>query len=271
MSRILAVVSPKGGVGKTTLALNLGCSLAMRGWRTLVVDTDPQGGIASSVEGVGKKGAGLVAYLENRATLAEAIVLTKVPTLALLPVHGAGTAPEHMPRAATLLSEGEELSRALREAAIDYDVVVVDTPSGLHGPTARVLEDADFLLVPLQAEPLALRAVPLMLGKLAELKARGAAIELAGFVITMLNSKSDISLSVAQESWSTIPPELVLHGFVPRDILFLNASAHGVPLHFLSRRPPAVAAVFHQLAAELEPRLRLPVDEQDDAPISLVD
>lgn len=268
---MLAIASPKGGVGKTTLALNLGCSMAMRGWRTLVVDTDPQGGIASSVEGVNKKGVGLVAYLEGRASLADAVVLTKVPTLALLPLHGADTPLEAMPRAANALAKTESLQRALAEAMIDYDVVIVDTPSGLYGPTAAVLEVADFLLVPLQAEPLALRSVPLTLAKLAELKAQGAKVELAGFAITMLNSRSEVSLSVAQESWGTIPAELVLHGFVPRDLVFLSASAHGVPLQFLSRRPPAVAAVFHQLAAEMEQRLRLPVDEDNDAPISLVD
>jgi chromosome partitioning protein len=254
--------------------LNLTCALARRGWKSLLVDTDPQGAVGLSIKGAESRGkGGLVACLAGELAVSEAAVSTTLPELALLPIAGNGGEPPGS-RPSGLweaLADREAVGRILEQARAGYEVVVVDTPSGLSGATRSVLECADYLLVPLQAEPLALRAIPQILTAVAEVRAGGAPLQMAGFILTMLNSASDVSLSVAQESWGSLPTDLVLSSFVPRDPAFLKASALGVPLYLLSRRPPAVASVFDQTAAELEPRLGLSREDEDDEPLSLLD
>jgi chromosome partitioning protein len=143
--------------------------------------------------------------------------------------------------------------------------------SGMSGPTGAVLRCSDFVLVPLQAEPLALRSMHQVLDAVGHLRAEGAPLVIAGFLLTMLQSRQEFSLAVAQETWSSLPAHLVLEAFVPRDPAFLESSGHGVPVGLLRKRPPAVAMVFDQIAGELEPRLGLTLEDDQDAPIPLLD
>jgi chromosome partitioning protein len=265
---VLAVGSQKGGVGKTTVSLNLAYALAQRGWRTLLLDTDPQGAVGFSIHGATAEDKGLTAILEGRSSFEQAVLSTRLERLDLLPM---GSHPLAASDGEPLfVADADALGGILHQAKGGYDLVVMDTASGVHGVSHVALSRADYLLVPIQAEPLALRSITQVLEAVARLKETGFNLSLAGFLITMLSSRSDVSLSVAQESWSTLPPELVLNAFVPRDPVFLEASAYGVPLALLSRRPPPVAGVFDQVAAELEPRIGLTKDEEDDGPISLL-
>lgn len=266
---ILAIASKKGGVGKTTLALNLGLALARRGWRTLVADADPLGCVGLSVDRLNGSGGGLLAFPADGEEPAGAIRETRVSTLQLLP---AGAVPE------TGAGEGAEeaaagrLGEALRSLEADRDLVVVDTASGLGALGRAAVAAADRVLVPIQAEPLALRTTHPVLETLGDLRSRGSSVGLAGFVLSMVDTRDEVCLQVAQEAWSTLPSDLVLEAFVPRDPAFLRASAAGVPVGLLSKRPPPAAAVFDQIAAELEPRLGLTLeDRKDDAPIPLLD
>ncbi len=261
----LAIASQKGGVGKTTVALNLSLALAKRKWKTLLVDTDPQGSVGQSVQKAVREGKGLVAYLDGR-TLADSVIKTRLPGFELLI---AGTSPMRLATMGPSLSAG--LERLVSQSADSYDIVIIDTPSGMYGITEAALRNCDQLLVPLQAEPLALRTVGQVLDVVGNLKQSGARLVIAGFIVTMLSSRNEVSLSVAQESWSMLPSDLVLEGFVPRDDAFLKASAYGVPLGLLSKRPPAAAAVFDQIAGEMEARLGLAKPEEHEGPIALLD
>lgn len=265
----LALVSQKGGVGKTTLALNLAYAAARRGWRTLLVDTDPQGSIGLSLQGSAAANEGFVEYLEGAGSLDRYVLGTRVPELSILPA-GAPSA-ERAERWEKALGGSPGVAGLLAEASDDHDLVLLDTCSGVHGPNLQVLRHADKLLAPIQAEPLALRSMTQLLEAVGLLRQQGAPVKLAGFVVTMLSSRQEVSLSVAQEAWSLLPVDMVLEAFVPRDHVFLLASAHGVPLGLLSKRPPPVATVFDRIVAELEPRLGLIVEEAEVAPIALMD
>ncbi len=257
--KAVAVVSQKGGVGKTTLALNTSLALAQRGWRVLVVDADPQGAISLSLKRELKVADGLTEYAEGTKTLHDIVLQSKIRELSFLPVGGI---EGHRPSSIDIAEP--VLANLLTQASADFDIVVVDTASGLQGRTRKVLRTVDYALVPMQAEPLSVRTLQGLLETLAEIHDQ-TGLELAGLVLTMVQSRDAISLETVQEVWNLLPSDLVFEGFVPRDPAFLVASAHGVPVSLLSRRrPPSVAAVFDRIAAELEPRIGLAAEENDD-------
>ena len=264
----LVVCSQKGGVAKTTLALNLSCAFAQRGHRTLLIDADPQGSIGLSLRGSPGGAAGLAEVVRGDAPLSRAAAATRIPGLAIL--RAGRIAEEERIAGEARLADGRDFCRVLADASGAHDLVVVDTPSGPSGPGVGALRHADFALLPLQAEPLALRSLPRVLDLIGALRENGARVEVAGIVLTMLQTRADGSLDVAQEAWRRLPAELVLETFLPRDPVFLDASARGAPLMLLSRRPPPMAAVFTQMAGELETRMRLGAHDDADEPLSLL-
>lgn len=263
--KAVAIASQKGGVGKTTLALNMSLALAHRGWRTLVVDADPQGAISLSLKKELKVAEGLTEYAQGLHPIEDLILATRLPELSFLPVGGIRT---HRPSEIEIAEP--VFGNLVDQTGADFDILIIDTASGLTGRTRRALRTVDYALVPMQAEPLSVRTLQGVLETLAEIGDE-TGLELAGIVLTMVQSRDDISLETVQEVWNLLPTEMVFEGFVPRDAAFLRASAHGVPVSLLSRRrPPAVAAVFDRIAAELEPRIGL-VAEGDDDIVHLLD
>lgn len=266
---VLAIAAQKGGVGKTTVALNLSLAFARRGCRTLLVDTDPQGAIGWSLRGGVHEKHGLAELLRREQTLAAAALKTRVAELDILPV--GRLEPAEIEDWAARLTRAGALAEAFAQATGRYDLLVVDTMSGMTGPTQAVLQLADRLLVPIQAEPLSLRSIPLVLEAVGRRRQANAPLALVGFLLTMLQSRQEFSLATAQEAWSHLPTDLVLEAFVPRDPAFLESSAQGVPVGLLRKRPPAVAMVFDQIAEELAPRLGLATQEDETGPIPLLD
>jgi chromosome partitioning protein len=257
--KTVALASQKGGVGKTTLALNTSLALARRGWRTLVVDADPQGAISLSLKRELKVAEGLTEYALGTRTLDQLILQTRIPELAFLPVGGIKS---HRPSKVDFAEP--VFGNLIDSVRADYDVLVIDTASGLTGRSLGALRTVDYALVPMQAEPLAVRTLQGVLETLAAIGDE-TGLELAGIVLTMVQSRDEISLETVQEVWNLLPSHVVFEAFVPRDPAFLKASAHGVPVSLLSRRrPPAVASVFDSLAAELETRIGLNPEGSDD-------
>jgi chromosome partitioning protein len=267
--KTLVIGSQKGGVGKTTVALNLAFALAQRGWRTLLVDADPQGAIGLSLTKKVSDAKGLADYVIQGAPLAELSIRTKQPGLSIL---AAGKVPvTDISRFGTALLDGATFEKLSQDAGNDFDIVLIDTPAGVSGTTLGALRAASHVLAPMQAEPVALRSANLFLDTVAWLRGTGSKVKLAGLLLTMLQVRDRNSLMVAEELWSKFPGGLVLDATVPRHAAFLQASSVGVPLGLLGRQPPPVAKIFDQIAAELEPRMELIRRDGDDAPISLVE
>ena len=255
-------------MGKTTLSLNLAYALATRGHRTLLVDTDPQGAIGHSLARRSGQFRGLANYLQDGRPLAEMTVPTRRPELRLLLLGTLEVAD--LDDFVARMADGNPLARVLEDAEGQFDVAVLDTPSGLSGVTGGVLRQSSHLLCPLQAEPLALRSAGQMLEMVSLLRTQGIALELAGFVLSMVQARNEQSLAVAREIWANFPPEFVLETTLPRHPSFLTATASGVPVGLLGKNAPALAGIFDQLAAELEPRLGLQPEIADDGPIDLL-
>lgn len=265
----LATASQKGGVGKTTVCINLGHALARRGWNVLLVDTDPQGGIGLSLSKSTRKKKGFYDYLVKGGEIRTFILPTRLPEFSILPCGQ----PEEFLRRHDLSGAEQRLRDLLKQAElIGYDCVILDTAAGLTGLSEVAVRVSDWVVIPQQAEPLAIRSVPLLLETLARFRTEGAPVRFAGLLLTMLMESQPASAKVAKELRQMLPAQLLFTQAIPRDPLFLEASALGLPLSLLRKNPPPSALLFDQLAAELEERIGLQQSkDQVESHASLLD
>lgn len=262
MTRLLVVSSQKGGVGKTTLALNLSFAMAKRGWRVLLVDSDPQGGIAFSLSKISSSATGLAGFLAS-GSLNGTVLKTKLATLKLMLV---GEVPVSQTHAFGETLYREHSLRKLAEECSDYfDLIILDTAPGFGLGTMAALQDGDFLISPLQAEPGAARTVHQLLDAVGEVRQNKSKIELLGFVINMAQIRNKDSFSVIEDAWAELPPDLVFETVIPRHPIFLRASAIGIPLGLVKGGQSSQILLFDQLAIELEPRIQLKNEVEDES------
>ncbi len=186
----LAVVSQKGGVGKTTLALNLSYALSRINLRVVLVDTDPQGAVGHSLTGA-TESPGLAGVLAGRADVGQALLETRVAEFSILPLGNVPPSEGH--DFVARLADGRLLSDLATRFEASHDVVVFDTPSGFGGATLGALYASDHAITPLQAEPVALRTLPQLFSVIGALRERGARVTLSGIVLSMLQQRNSDS------------------------------------------------------------------------------
>ena len=255
MGTVLAVVSQKGGVGKTTTAINLATALARRGRKTLLVDVDPQGAVR---HGVGLTGvehpAGLADVLAGTHELQDVVLATPLPWLRVLlagSVADSGDHEQYHAQVARSPKLGELFSRARRRGYL----VVVDTPPGLGAVTRRVLAHSQHVIVPLQCEPLALQTTTQILRAVRDAAAENGGLVLDGILLTMLEEGNAVSQRVAAYVREQLPREMLFDVAVPRTMASIDAFAAGQPVVLRSPEDPASQA-YTRLAELLDPRLR---------------
>jgi chromosome partitioning protein len=249
MSRIYALANQKGGVGKTTTAINLAACLAEAGERALVVDLDPQ---ANATSGLGERANGTSSYdLLDGAPLAELAKPTRFPNLDLVAAKPAlaGAVVELARR-----DDGEHyLAQALASGTDAYAFVFLDCPPSLGPLTVNALAAADRVLVPVQAEYYALEGLSEILRSIELVRARlNTRLAVAGVLLTMVDRRTRLSAQVAEEVRKHLGP-LVFDAVVPRSVRLAEAPSHGLPVTAYDRHSSGADA-YWKVALELVER-----------------
>jgi chromosome partitioning protein len=257
--RILVVANQKGGVGKTTTAINLGTALAAIGEPTLVIDIDPQGN-ASTGLGVPRAARTITTYdvLMGEAKLENAIVATRIPQLSLVP------STVDLSGAELELIDKPRRNFILKDALADYSVhgssrfsyVLIDCPPSLTLLTVNAMAAADAVIVPLQCEFFALEGLSQLLKTIDLVRANlNPSLEIQGIVLTMFDKRNKLSDQVAADVRQNMGDK-VYSTVIPRNVRISEAPSHGVPALVYDLRCPGSQA-YIKLAGELIQRERV--------------
>ena len=230
MKRVIAIANQKGGVGKTTTAVNLAASLAATRRHVLLVDLDPQGN-ATTGSGIDKSRLerGTLEVLLGECTVAEAAVALETPNMSLLPANQDLTAAE-----VRLLSfpAGREsrLREALAPARARYDLILIDCPPSLNILTVNALVAAEGVLIPMQCEFYALEGLSALVSTIDQIReAANPALEIEGILRTMYDPRNNLSAEVSAQLISHFGDK-VFRTVVPRNVRLAEAPSFGRPV-----------------------------------------
>ena len=248
MAKIIAVANQKGGVGKTTTAVNLASAVADKGRRVLLVDLDPQGNATSGLGVTVKNGYNLYSVMSGECSAKEAIRRTRFGALSVLPssVDLSGSEIE------LVMQEHREevLKHALNSVSGEYDYIFIDSPPSLGLLTINALTAANSVLIPIQCEYYALEGVGQLMNTLTLVRKRlNPALDVEGVVLTMLDGRTNLGLQVVSEVKKHFKGK-VFSTVVPRNVRLSEAPSHGVPIQVYDANCTGAAA-YSRLGDEL--------------------
>lgn len=244
MSRIIVFVNQKGGVGKTTSAINIGAALAAMGHSTLLVDFDPQGNLSSGVGGpTGSRGVYQV--ISGLARLDDVIVHTRVPNLDLAPsnIDLSGATVELVDKP----DRNEYLKRILATVSHRYEFILVDCPPSLGVLTLNGLNAAGEVVIPLQCEYFALEGLSLILQTVGLVqKSMNPSLKIGGILLTMYDGRTRLSQDVVRQVTEYFK-DRVFRTIVPRNVRVSEAPSHGLPVNLYD--PNCIGSRSYQAVA----------------------
>jgi chromosome partitioning protein len=248
MGRTIAICNQKGGVGKSTTAVNVGSYLAISGKRTLLIDLDPQGNATTSL-GITRDSIAIDTYdvLINQAPISEAIIKTPVEQLELLPssINLAGAEP-----ALAKLEQRETVLKNICESVkASFDFLLLDCPPALGLLTINALVAADSTLIPVQCEYLALEGLNALLHSVNLVKQKlNPVLKVGGIVLTMTDFRANLAREVADDV-KRVFKDLVFHTSIPRNIRLAESPSFGKPICLYDPHSTGAMA-YHLLTQE---------------------
>lgn len=229
MGKIIAITNQKGGVGKTTTAVNLSACLAYKGKKVLILDCDPQGNTTSGF-GIDKDSVKLSVYdcLADSENTKNAIIKTKYRNLSIIP-----SLPELSAAEIELASEENReyiLSEALKDIKADYDYIIIDSPPALGMLSINILTAANSVIIPIQCEYYALEGLSQLIKSIRNIKkSSNNGLEIEGILATMFDSRTNLSSQVLDEVKKHFPDK-VYNTVIPRNIRLSEAPSFGEPI-----------------------------------------
>ncbi len=252
MNRIIAVSNQKGGVGKTTTAINLSACLAEQGLRVLVIDMDPQGNTTSGF-GIDKYNTEETVYelMVGECLLEECMIENVYEKLSIIPsnVNLAGAEIELL----DIVEKEYILKKEIDKIKDNFDYVIIDCPPSLNILTINAMTTANTILVPIQCEYYALEGLSQLIHTINLVKERlNPTLEIEGVVFTMYDARTNLSLQVVENVKENLHQN-IYKAIIPRNVRLAEAPSHGIPINVYEPKS-AGAEAYRELAKEVMER-----------------
>lgn len=247
---VISVVNQKGGVAKTTTAVNLAAAIGQKNKKVLLVDLDPQGNATSGI-GISKKGLKYTTYdvIMGEVRPSEAIVSTTYKNVWVLPA--TQTLAEGELRLAAFDNKTLQLKKAILQIKDDYDIIIVDCLPSLGVLALNGLSACDRIIIPMQCEPYSLEGVAELLASVKRVKnSTNKGLQIMGIVFTMLDKRLTVNREVMEHIKQNFPADTIFKTEIPRNVKISEAPSHGEPITYYDPSSKGAEA-YKRLAAEV--------------------